>query len=211
MTFNWEVIALFWTRRWWGWDRALTHCQCTGAADSVVVSHSDISHTLSKARKLHSQREGAVVLLLQGLAANWWPPMLANSPLSLFARLACSHGCQLYFLYKSKGNSSIPQALYCPKLIAETNSGYGPSYFVHHWFKSMLHSSVFQSPGCVHAACSGRSAFRPCVPKVCCMQTVCLGKTNEKHNLKVIWNVYVGPSGWIKVGPWKAGKECAVQ
>lgn len=103
MTFNWEVIALFWTRRWWGWDRALTHCQCTGAADSIVVSHSDISHTLSKARKLHSQREGAVVLLLQGLVANWWPPMLANSPLSLFARLACSHGCQLYFLYKSKG------------------------------------------------------------------------------------------------------------
>jgi len=115
------------------------------------------------------------------------------------------------FSLQKQGNSSIPQALYCPKLIAETNSGYGPNYFVHHWFKSMLHSSVSQSPGCVHAACSGRSAFRPCVPKVCCMQTVCLGKTNEKHNLKVIWNVYVGPSGWIKVGPWKAGKECAVQ
>lgn len=87
--------------------------------------------------------------------------------------------------------------------------GMAPTILSTTGFKSVLHSSVSRNPGCAHAACS--SAFRPCVPKVCCMQTVCLGKTNEKHNLKVIWNVYVGPSGWIKAGPWKARKECAVQ
>lgn len=45
-----------------------------------------------------------------------------------------------------------------------------------------------EAGGCFQAACGsrGHSAFKPCVPKVCCTQTICLGKTNEKHNLKVI-------------------------
>lgn len=92
-------------------------------------------------------------------------------------------------------------------------------------FKSVLQGSAShhgggvcptaaEAGGCCRASAAGgshgHSAFRPCVPKACCVPTVCLGKTNEKHNLKVIWNVYVGPMHWIKAGPWKAGKECAV-
>jgi len=47
-----------------------------------------------------------------------------------------------------------------------------------------------EAGGCCRAPAAGgsrgSSAFRPHVPKVCCVPTVCLGKTNEKHNLKVI-------------------------
>lgn len=104
--------------------------------------------------------------------------------------------------------------------------GMAPTILSTQWFKSVLHGSASchgegicpvtgEAGGHCRAAAAcgshGSSAFKPCVPKVCCTPTVCLGKTNEKHNLKVIWNVYVGPMRWIKAGPWKGGKECAVQ
>lgn len=61
MTFNWEVIALFWTRRWWGWDRALTHCQCTAAPNrgsrfNCCVSLWHLSHTVKGQKTPQSTR-----------------------------------------------------------------------------------------------------------------------------------------------------------
>lgn len=75
----------------------------------------------------------------------------------------------------------------------------GPDYFIHRvvsicavqlWLPlgEGICPAAGEARGCFQAACGsrGHSAFKPCVPKVCCTQTVCLGKTNEKHNLKVI-------------------------
>lgn len=54
-------------------------------------------------------------------------------------------------------------------------------------------------------ACGAAAAAARHSGRVCCTPTACLGKTSETHNLKVIWDVYVGPVRWIKAGPERQG------